>query len=458
MRVFKHIFWEIWSDLKRIREKGSFVQNLTLISSSKSVVFVVGFLFTPILTRVYGPEAYGLFAQFNAYLVVLSSLMTLGLNTALVVPKSEKEFIGLSQIILLTTLVVTGLFCLFLVVNSIFKWVLIVDSSYYDFLLIPALALSGLLVVLNGWNIRKKNFRKASFLSTINVFSSKVFSLTFGVVTGGNTLGIILAHILDLAIKCIGNNFILGWNRIKRLFISIESFKVLKSYAKYPISVLPSQWISIWIGQLPVLFLGPYFGAVLIGQYGLSNSILYIPIQLIGQGAMGPLLLQKSIELREQGGNFFAERIFKIQVALIVSSVFVFSVMYHFSEGMFTFFFGDEWVDAGRIASILSIFFAFDLISVPSSSIMRVLRMEEYSLYLSISRLVLCSLGIFLGIYYDSFYVSIWLIAIGNSAVRIFAFYFFGYLANLDLLKITLIFLFCLLVYNGILIGLKLLL
>ncbi|MGC6531928.1 MAG: oligosaccharide flippase family protein [Flavobacteriales bacterium] len=75
-----------------VRTPGSFAQNVAFMFTASAGGMAIQFLFMPLLSRIYDPEAYGQFGVFNAVLVVLGTAATLGYNQAFVLPKSETAF------------------------------------------------------------------------------------------------------------------------------------------------------------------------------------------------------------------------------------------------------------------------------------------------------------------------------------------------------------------------------
>jgi O-antigen/teichoic acid export membrane protein len=68
---------KLGSFLVEITAKGSFAHNLAITFSGNAVAQLIGFCFTPFIARLYGPEAYGLFALFVGIANNISPLATL---------------------------------------------------------------------------------------------------------------------------------------------------------------------------------------------------------------------------------------------------------------------------------------------------------------------------------------------------------------------------------------------
>ncbi|MEO0403569.1 MAG: oligosaccharide flippase family protein, partial [Bacteroidota bacterium] len=96
------MFKEVVKAVKSLFVKGSFAQNVAFMSGSSVWNMVIQMIFFPILTRIYPPESYGIFAIYNGIVVTLSQFMTLGYHRALVLPKKDSEFKALLRLSLRT--------------------------------------------------------------------------------------------------------------------------------------------------------------------------------------------------------------------------------------------------------------------------------------------------------------------------------------------------------------------
>ena len=78
----------------RLREEG-FFRNVALLAIGSASAQALSFLLTPVLSRLYGPDDFGLFGCFFALTGVISSVVTLQYSQALVLPEHDHEAAGL---------------------------------------------------------------------------------------------------------------------------------------------------------------------------------------------------------------------------------------------------------------------------------------------------------------------------------------------------------------------------
>ena len=75
-----------------LKTKGSFIQNFSYVFGGKSIIFVIGFCFTPVIARFYTPEAYGAYALYSAVVLNLTIMVLMQIHTAFVIINHESRF------------------------------------------------------------------------------------------------------------------------------------------------------------------------------------------------------------------------------------------------------------------------------------------------------------------------------------------------------------------------------
>jgi len=69
--------------------KNKFFQNLVKLSSSTLLAQVLLIISSPLLTRLYSPEDFGVFAFFIGIIGVLSTITNLRYEQAIIIPKKD---------------------------------------------------------------------------------------------------------------------------------------------------------------------------------------------------------------------------------------------------------------------------------------------------------------------------------------------------------------------------------
>jgi len=376
----------------KIREaifiRNEFKRNIWITTFGNSVGYLIGFLFTPFIARVYLPDAYGAFAIFNSIAINLTLFTTLNYNNAIILPKSDNEVIRLLQLILILLflnfcinyiLVIFGgqLFVKFLKLDQIGSWI------YFIPLIVFFSGINQSFIALAN---RLKDFRDFSKSKIISIGISKSYTLGYGYLFSGRLSGLIMGEFL---IKVI-NIVLIVSNRSRAILNKIlhfniqEILQVAKIYKNYPIYYLPASWFLILINQIPLYFFTKYYGASNAGYFAFALSILNIPVLFFSNSISAVFIQKASTYYPENMGKLRAVSIDLIRVLVLFSS-FAFGLIFGFGDIIFRLLLGDNWTNAGHFASFLSLGFVFYFISIPFNTLFRILKKERQFLIINLS-------------------------------------------------------------------------
>src|SRR5699024_12262382 len=84
--------------------KSSFVKNVAIMATGTAGAQALNMILSPIITRLYGPEAFGVLSTFVALTSVIIPIAALSYPIAIVLPKNDKNAKRLIRLSLLITL------------------------------------------------------------------------------------------------------------------------------------------------------------------------------------------------------------------------------------------------------------------------------------------------------------------------------------------------------------------
>ena len=96
----------IFSRISGILKK-PFVRNVTIVASGTAAAQAITMAFSPLITRIYGAEAFGLLGVFNALVSVVTPIAALTYPIAIVLPQEDTEAKGLVK---LSSVIAFGVF------------------------------------------------------------------------------------------------------------------------------------------------------------------------------------------------------------------------------------------------------------------------------------------------------------------------------------------------------------
>lgn len=367
-----------------------FFQNILVVAGGNTVAKLIGILATPIITRLYTPENYGVYTVFMSVIGITGSLATLRYSVTIPLAKEEKTADNLLKLCFLITF---GLSLLWLLIVSIFKGVL---SEYFQtenlrqFLwLIPIVFFGkGIYEALNNWAIRSKEFKLITRTKISQSISSSVIKIGFGIVKIA-PLGLILGVIAE-EISGIGSLFS-KLRRVRPNFFKNNSFKDIKRvairYKDFPLIQSWSQFLLALGAQLPVILIGLYYDNQVVGVFGLAMSMISLPMDLIGQ-SVAQVYYAEIAKLGKEN----SVTIYKLSLSLIkklfIIGLFPVGLLIAFGPWLFKLLFGPEWFDAGVYARLLSLMILTRFISSPIANVFNVYEKQKTQLILNIIRVI----------------------------------------------------------------------
>ncbi len=367
--------------LRGLRIKGSFVQNYAVVLSGTGLNIAIQILVAPILTRIYGPEAYGIFSIFSALCTNLALLATLRLPQAILLPKEEEDFSALMRLSLGSSIIVSVLifFVLYFFGNAILVFFK-ADGLVPFYYLIPVMVfLISINQVLGQWQYRLNAFKRSVTIDTGTLIGVRIFNLVFGWVSNGFSIGLVAGDILGKIAGCILSWQFIVRKQIRLLFEKIPTERLRKTffeYRQYPIYNLPGVWIAMVSDQLPVFFFSHAFGLKVIGLLALATSMLDLPKRLLAYSVTS-VFYKRAVELKQRSGEELQRFVDQILYSFLLLCLFPYAMVIVFGPALFSFVFGSEWVMSGTLAQYLAVYSILELLYISLDSIYYVLRQEK---------------------------------------------------------------------------------
>lgn len=413
--------------------KSKFVRNVVLVASGTAGAQAITMALSPIITRLYGPEAFGLLGTFMATLGVVTPIAALAYPIAIVLPKSDDDAKGLAKLSFRIALVIALAFSLILLIagNQI-ATVLGMQAIAGFMLLIPlAMFFSALQQIMQQWLIRKKQFKVTARIAvsqSLIINSSKIGVGWFWPI--GSAL-IILATLGNMlyavqlwfgAKKWADND-----GRIDSPAVSEVDLKTLAyKHRDFPYYRAPQVFINALSQSLPVLMLASFFGPASAGFYAIGRTVLGVPSTLLGK-AVADVFYPKIAEAANRNENLH-KPIFKATLALAGVGIIPYGTVFLFGPWLFAFVFGEEWLIAGEYARWLAAWSYFGFMNRPSVAALAVLNLQGFFLVYEIVSLILRAASLYVGF-----------AILNNDLQAVILFSISGVILNFALIFITLL-------------------
>ena len=407
MNLIRQLRVEIDQFAKALKQPGSFGQNLLIRSTGSTVAYLIGFLLSPIIARIYLPEVYGQFAVFNALVASLSVITTLNFINAFVLPKSINHFIPLAQLTLMVIVVMTVF--LFAAVSICGREVLdlfnIAELGNLIFLLPLFTFFTALVRYIDFWNVRETEYRTAAKAKVISIISSKLFTILLGVITKGSVSGFILGDLSSRPIQVVAllsRSVRREWKRVRQVSWPRVRWAA-REYRDYPLYNMPANGLTVLAAQLPVYLLSYYYQIESTGHFTLAYSMTAAPIQVLGL-SIASVYYQKAAQAAQTDAEKVRILTRKLFNRLILLGAVPFGLLVTFGREIFMVVFGSNWETAGTFASYMAFMAFCNFISVSFTSLYRVFRREKLQFLINLAGSILLCLGMFVALRFETEY------------------------------------------------------
>lgn len=357
-----------------------FVRNVLTVASGTAASQAIVMAFAPFITRLYGPDAYGLQGLFVSVVGLLSTVAAFSYPTAIVLPKSDADALGIARLSIFIGLIMSLLTAAMLIfVGDELLHLLNAEAISSFVVLIPiAMMVSVLGAVLSQWLIRKKAFSLTARYAVGTSFLLNSVKTGFGILHP-SALALIVINLVGALIGTTLTYF--GWRKSvieKEAKEGATAPATLNELAHrhrdFPLLRTPQNLINAFSQSLPVLLLAAYFGPGSSGQYSLALTVLGVPAALIGGSVMSVFYPRINEALRT--GEDSMKLIIRATTAMAATGALPFLIVMIGGPFVFQTIFGDEWRIAGIYSQWLAIWIFFQYINRPAVSAIPALRLQ----------------------------------------------------------------------------------
>lgn len=383
--------------------KNKFLRNVAMITSGTAFAQIIGIILLPILTRMYTPEDYGVLSVYTSVLLILGFFGSMNYELGIPIAKNDEKAISILylSIIVLICLNVCLTFFMFLWGKEILG---MLDGEFlveYKYLIPVGLFFIGLYNILTQWAYRRKDYRSITKTKFTQAISQNLLSILIGVF-GKGPVGLILGKIIGQSAG-IYTLFTQLLKEDKSVLKKLEKKSIKWAavrYIKFPLYTTPRRLLGDITIALPVIFMTSLYGPHAAGLFGLANSVVQMPMQLLGT-SVSNVFYSESAALRHTDPAKIKELSNKLLKTLMLIGFIPVLVLALFGTFLFSLVFGDSWRVAGEYAGIISILVFTRLVFKPISNIFDIYEKQRSALILNIFRVVLVLIVFIVSSYFE---------------------------------------------------------
>ena len=367
--------------IDRLR-KSSFFRAIFLLSSGSVIAQGIRAVATPIITRLYSPEAMGAYTYLISISAIFMGIVNLRYEVAIVTDKNDSHvfpLIKLSTIVgvFITVLASLGFGIYFCAKGKPLLWVLIL------FFNVLAYSLTN---TLTAYNNRNKEYKLISTMYILRTSVQYVLAIVLGLF---NPIApfLLIPYVLGEYMGLTRQSRSLKGHYREILSIEYNDLKsVATEHKKQPLFSTPALLANSLSYSLITIFIESLFGLETVGYYSISVSLLGLPLAVIGGNVSKVFVQRASGEFANTGS--FVQTFNKTFSVLLVLSIPMVLVMYFFATPLCRIIFGPEWALSGKYIMILAPMFGVRFITSALSPAFTIVHKQQIELILQLVFLV----------------------------------------------------------------------
>lgn len=365
----------------------SFLRNALMIVGGNGAGHLAILVAAPLLSRLYTPEQFGAYGAFTAVLLMVASVACLRFELAVPVPESDEEGARLATIALVSA---AGVGLAAGMVAHFSLWAPGGDAGLRQWAG-PALGLGviamGAYQAATNWAVRSRHYK---------VLATSRLTRSIGQVVAQLGLGALGAASTGLALGHVAGSFT-GLTRLSNLTARAilqvrprwsELLETAKRFRRFPLYSVPSGLLNSAGNQLPLLIVIGAYGLEVGGAFAFAQRIVAAPITVVSQ-AIGQVFVGEVRRLlasdRQRAAALYLGTIGRMAALAVIPAALLAAL----AAPAFRLAFGDQWVDSGRIVSVLVPMLLTQFAVLPVSSVLNLLGRTRLQLVYDALRIML---------------------------------------------------------------------
>ncbi len=377
-----------------ILPKGRLARSALVVSSGHVAGYAIMLAVTPLLTRLYGPADFGVYAVYTSIIAMLGLICMASYEAAIPLPEDDPTALSLVVVALGTCVVASSAVGVFvwLAGEDLLGRLQAGELGGLAFVFTLHLLGSGSAETFTNWFVRQRSFtpiaRGRFAASTVNASVQVASAFVVGGATGlvaGSAAGAIAG----------GGYLLIHFGRSGGGFRGRSAAPIVSTairYRRFPQLSMPSTVLQRTALLLPPLALAAFYDSEIVGWYGLAQRALIVPLSLIGPPLSRVYLAEASRLHREGHGQLrlLFLRTAKKQLLYAGLPLMLFVLV---APPFFALAFGEPWREAGVYCQAVFPMLLLFIIASVLAGTLDVLERQDLQLFRSVVLLALVAAG-----------------------------------------------------------------
>lgn len=367
--------------LRRLLPKGRLRRAVVVLVGGTAFGQAVILLASPLLTRFYTPEDFGLLGVFSALLMLFGIAVSLRYELAIPLAEDDSRIVNLLALSLLVAFLISCLVgvALWFWGERLADWLNMEPLRPLLWLLPVGLLGMGCNRALVHWAIRRQEFGPITRTQISRSLGQVGTQLVGGYLALG-PIGLLGGHIIgqSAGITTLALAFHRHEGGLWRAVRLRDMMAAAARYANMPAFGAGATLLSHAGRYVPALFIAALYGAEIAGWYALAHRILTTPVFL--SNAVDRVYLSEAPRrARAEGDGVYG--LFKTTTwRLLLFGILALGLVIVAGPQLFALVFGAAWTEAGRFAQFLAFITLGQLVVGPVSQTLVVLERQDVQL------------------------------------------------------------------------------
>jgi O-antigen/teichoic acid export membrane protein len=359
--------------------KGRSFRRFTMLSGALLLGQSVILLSSPVLTRLYTPAEFGVYAVFTALAGILGNVLSLRYEAAVPLARDDQDAASLMALAVMLT-AAFSLLCVPVIWlgGSWLAWLTgMADLARLLWLLPLTVIALGTAQVLSYWSVYRGTFR----LNALSRLSQSVAQAglqiglgAFGLGASGMVLGYGLAYVVWVA------HFAVALPPEDRALLRTPDLAAAARLGRvhwhYPLYSTPATMLEAGTQLLPAVFLAVIYGPAVAGWFSLGQRLMGLPVRLVARAASQVFLSEAA--QRDRAGVY---RLFKrASLRFLALGVLGMAPLLAAGPTLFAWLFGEPWRPAGEIVQALVPLYLTRFVVTPVSQTLNIVGRQDLHL------------------------------------------------------------------------------
>ena len=355
------------------RPAGAAARQVMTLVTGTGLAQLIPLAVSPLLTRLYTPQDFGVFALYASLLAVLAVLGSARYELALMLPKDDTDALALvalaMAIVLATSAAVLAAVLLFQA--GLARWLDSPALGPWLFLVPVSMLLTGLVNTLTVWANRTSRYRQISISRVLQSASAAAVAvaLGWGLSRGSQAgVGLVLGAVVGQALAGAS----LAWPFWRRWGARLQGvgWQPMRAQAlrfrEFPAINMPHALLDALQGSAVVALIAALFGPTLLGFHALAQRVVRTPMATLGS-AVAQVFQKRAADALHAGGD--TRRLVDAVLRRLGAVAVAVLPLLWFAPELFAFVFGAAWREAGVYAQILTPWLLLNFMLSPLSQL-----------------------------------------------------------------------------------------